>query len=352
MAAASNSPFDASLAALLPLPPPRTPPSEAIHSTLLRLRRLANEALLNPMQPTAAVAHASAVLRDKCTPWLVRLLAVLTEEEPAEEEEEENGRHDDDGPLATAAELLSLLAGRAALDEVDRTWVFDKAGTLVVREMGYGEAGLGFQTWGSGVVLARLLDSGAVPRPPANSQILELGSGTGLAGLVCARLIRQSCSHITLTDFQPAVLTNLLHNTTTNDLTPSASVCKLDWTEGILHPPWPASSNSNSVSDNSNVNPTHQRFHTILASDCAYDTLHAAHLPGIVDAYLAREPDARAYFVLPERPRFEAELEAFLTAMRRDAGIVEVADGCWTMQGDDGCGYHIRCYKRPDRTDI
>ncbi|KAJ3171332.1 hypothetical protein HDU87_008358 [Geranomyces variabilis] len=161
MAAASNASFDARLAALLPLPPPRAPPSPAIRSTLLQLRALANEALLNPMQPTAAIVHASAVLRDKCTPWLVRLLAALTEdgaaEEEEEDEEEEGGRddEDEDGPLATAAELLSLLAGRAALDEVDRTWRFDNAGSLVIREMGYSEAGLGFQTWGSGYVMAR-----------------------------------------------------------------------------------------------------------------------------------------------------------------------------------------------------
>ncbi|KAJ3156954.1 hypothetical protein HDU86_003489 [Geranomyces michiganensis] len=342
-AAAESASFDASLAALLPLPPPRAPPSKAIHSTLLQLRALADDALLNPMQPAAAVAYASAALCDKCTPWLVRLLAALTKEDVGEEED--GDERQDGGVLAIAAELLSVLAGRAALDEVDRTWVFENAGKLVIREMGYGEAGLGFQTWGSGYVLARLLDSGEIPMPPPGSQILELGSGTGLAGLVCARLLAQSCCHITLTDFQPAVLTNLVHNTTANSLAATATVRKLDWIDGILHPPWPVPQSSLLYTDGTNL--PHPRFQTMLVSDCAYDALHAAHIPKIVDVYLEAGPAARVYCVLPERPRFEAELEAFLDAMRREAGVVEVADACRTMAGDDGVNYRILCYSRP-----
>ncbi|TPX59217.1 hypothetical protein PhCBS80983_g02574 [Powellomyces hirtus] len=337
MSTSINS-FNTLVSALLPLPKPRSPPSPTLISTLTSLHSLATTYILNPHQSVATTQHATTELRTRCSPWLVKVLAVLTEEE----EEEEEGGVDAERTVTLAAELLSILAGRAAMTAVEREWVFENAGELSVREMGFGDAGLGFQTWGAGVVLARLLDSGSLPLNNA-SRVLELGSGTGLAGLVCARIGQEAAAkrstdfRITMTDYDSTVLSNLVHNAASNDLTTTVAVHKLDWTDGVM---WDS-------------HPTQQQeYPLIIASDCAYDISHARHIPRVVDSYLAKHtPHARFWCVLPVRNRFDGELEAFVKAMRASSQLVKVADQCRTIVYDDDVEYRVLCYRRPVITD-
>jgi hypothetical protein len=167
--------------------------------------------------------------------------------------------------LEDAASLLALFAGTAASGVFTRTFNFplNIMGYLYNTSLGYynsaekvtvtlrdiplesfDSASVGAQTWGSSCILAEMIaespwDFGIFPRKKttnaANScdedtfRALELGSGTGLASIVLAKVVErirvsfsppgdQSLQHnchtdtIVATDFHPSVIDNLRFN--------------------------------------------------------------------------------------------------------------------------------------------
>lgn len=90
------------------------------------------------------------------------------------------------------------------------------ASPLVVRELSFGEAGLGHLVWDAGVALSIWLQRH--PDFVSGSPVLELGSGVGIAGLSAALA---GASAVRLTDVAPAesnpdVSSNLLANLASN----------------------------------------------------------------------------------------------------------------------------------------
>ncbi|THH04703.1 hypothetical protein EW146_g10113 [Bondarzewia mesenterica] len=106
--------------------------------------------------------------------------------------------------------------------------------------------GCGGVTWPAGEVLARYLARRG-PRALAGKNVLELGSGTGLVGLVAALLGARVC----ITDQAPLI--PLIHrNVALNRLSPSLCIpAELNWGD-----PLPAS--------------LPRPLHLILAADCVY----------------------------------------------------------------------------------
>lgn len=81
--------------------------------------------------------------------------------------------------------------------------------------------------WPSAVALSRWLVSH--PEQVRNKQILELGAGCGLTGLVAAQLVSQEGGFVTLTDFNPVVVKNAQQNIALNGLSGVAKSETLDF---------------------------------------------------------------------------------------------------------------------------
>lgn len=130
---------------------------------------------------------------------------------------------------------------------------------------------------------------------------MELGTGTGLVGLVCAKLGARS---ITLTDYHPSVLATVARNVQENALSISqVTVAKLDWREvdsALLSDP----------------------YDVLIGSDLLYELEHARLLPRVVERFLVRGADRTSgagvfHFMVPLRRTHWEEVEVFEEEMQR-----------------------------------
>ncbi|GMI38307.1 hypothetical protein TeGR_g13431 [Tetraparma gracilis] len=161
------------------------------------------------------------------------------------------------------------------------------------------ELGTGTTVWRAGLQLARLLTS---PSPPSlshlieNKRVLELGSGTGLAGLAAGGA---GASSLLLTDLPP-VLPLLRSNVSRNSFIQTmhgcpVAVASLEWGPGAAPPD----------------------IDVILAADCNYHERHAEPLSRTVADAMTREDGPVGQAVLScERhdPLAHAQLKQLLRA--------------------------------------
>ncbi|KAI9017235.1 hypothetical protein BC832DRAFT_543979 [Gaertneriomyces semiglobifer] len=284
--------------------------TQNLATVLTNIDSLINDYVLNPMCEASLVQRASRDLQKHCSPYLVRVLGRLAEEDGAED------------TMSQISDLLAKLAGRGAMKQLVRKWGFPSkafdVGTVDIWEPSYGECDIGFQTWGAGVVLAKLLVANEIPLTA--SRILELGSGTGLAGIVAARIGRSLHRkfEIVLTDYHPNVLSNLRRNAHANGVDACTLVGMLDWTVGTLE-----FEDTGAQPHDDALTSAKESFEQIIASDFNYEPSHAHLIPAVVARYLSRDENSRFWSVLPVRPRFEAELDAFYVEMNR-RGFVRV----------------------------
>lgn len=155
----------------------------------------------------------------------------------------------------------------------------------------------GFRTWGSAPLLARLLctspDQFFATKSPVPRRILELGSGTGLVGMVVASLLVDQDVSIHLTDFDPIILTNLSHNLSLNpSISPlQVSIMPLDW--------------STFYTSRLDPQPTRPRYYTIFAADVIFEPSHVPWIHATVSALLdfpsSSSPSPTLHLILPLR---------------------------------------------------
>ena len=165
------------------------------------------------------------------------------------------------------------------------------------------ELGTGTTVWRGGLQLARLLTvpSSSLSIPSLshlirNKRVLELGSGTGLAGLAAGGA---GASSLLLTDLPP-VLPLLRSNVSRNSFIQTmqgcpVSVSALEWGPGAAPP----------------------GIDVILAADCCYHARHAAPLSRtVVDAMTRDDGPAERAVLSCERhdPLAHAELKRLLRA--------------------------------------
>ena len=107
---------------------------------------------------------------------------------------------------------------------------------------GNAETNTGFIMWPSAVMLSHHLtqnpeivlgtnSDGDVDTNSPEGNVLELGSGCGLAGLTAATLLENegSTDKVIFTDYNPSVLNNLRKNVELNEFDVDHQVCGLDW---------------------------------------------------------------------------------------------------------------------------
>lgn len=189
---------------------------------------------------------------------------------------------------------------------------------------------VGVQTWAAAIVLSDLLVTrgGDIHERLSSSsssplKVMELGAGTGLVGLVCARLLQRLASpqttphQVILTDYHPLVLANLERNVQANSasqpFTPDVDVT-------TMHLDWSASHDNGYAASQD----------LLVAADVVYSPTHAQWLYTTICALLARNDASRAHILNAKRMqgRFGEWGLVDGTDAAFDAGFV--ADG-WKM---------------------
>ncbi|PWY98495.1 hypothetical protein BCV70DRAFT_201807 [Testicularia cyperi] len=165
-------------------------------------------------------------------------------------------------------------------------------------------AAVGVQTWGSAIIMSDTLvrhpalfhpalsspsapPLDASPTSQSRLEIAELGAGTGLVGMVTAKLL--DClhvpAHLMLTDYHDQVLTNLDHNVRHNfgtllptDSCVSVRVERLDWQH--LHQELLLGAPSQ-----------RKRYDLLLLADVVYAPEHAAWIHSSISTLLKKPQD-------------------------------------------------------------
>jgi predicted nicotinamide N-methyase len=131
-----------------------------------------------------------------------------------------------------------------------------------------------------------LLQQNSIPNI-ADYRILELGTGTGMVGLICDHL---GAAEIHVTDYHPRVLENVAYNIQLNQS--KAQVSKLDFIQVAQGeaPEW-----------------EHVQYDIVIASDLLYEMDHAEHLPLAVNKLMKDV----FYFMIPLRDTHWEEVNHF-----------------------------------------
>lgn len=155
---------------------------------------------------------------------------------------------------------------------------------ILLREPSLTSDNLGLKTWGSSFILGTRL-AGDKDNKYLEGSVLELGSGTGLVGMVACRLGYDT----TLTDLNE-ILPNLKANAELNGIS-NCDVAELDW-----------SNPSDFLSARGHVT-----FNTIILSDPLYSSKHPQWIVNMINQFLSPEGSARVLLQLPIRRNFENE---------------------------------------------
>ncbi|WFC96707.1 hypothetical protein MBRA1_003370 [Malassezia brasiliensis] len=268
------------------------------------------------------------------------------------------------------AELLVHLAGQSAAGARQCTYRFfaraahadDAVATVHIRDIALTDDALGGRTWGAAPYLARrLLQHYAAHAPTA---VLELGAGTGLAGLALHAFVRTQhgrAPRTVLTDHHAVVLHNLAHNAAANADT-TCTVAHLDWQHVYEQEAGTSSAYTSTAQTVPAANdaavrafaavPRDARFDVLIAADCIYDVAHAAWIAAVTRRHLAHTgtPTPALHLLVPVRPTHTAELQAVYDVLGaaplrivRDTPVVGTDDfGPATMRARTARALHGR----------
>jgi len=264
-----------------------------------------------------------------CIPWLVNQLNKVMFLENGEEE------------IDAISELISEINGFGTSKPSEKEWKFKTATIKIVEDSSKG--GIGGMIWNSSVVFASLIDEGKIVMNP-NSYVLELGCGTGLSGLMCAKL---NPKHVILSDFDEVVIDNAKRNIEVNDSSHNMSTYQVDWNDYMDINPEEVleflKNNNVELDEEGRFLYKEKRiykpytFNTVIAADVLYDFKHAYMVPKVINYFLEQDlasPEEKAkdaeavkdkpwyyrnpiiFVVVPIRYRFENEIPEFENNMK------------------------------------
>lgn len=164
---------------------------------------------------------------------------------------------------------------------------------------------LSLSTWGASFILANHLHQISIP---AQSEVLELGAGTGLVGLSAAALWK---ANVVLTDL-PAIVPGLEANVSLNDALlrkkgSTARAGSLDWTKpGKI-----------TLSDSREIHQSDpsRKPNVILAADTIYDEDHPELLCNTISQWLAPDAESRVILCYPLRMAYIDHVRDFWERM-------------------------------------
>ncbi|ODV79742.1 uncharacterized protein CANTADRAFT_89375 [Suhomyces tanzawaensis NRRL Y-17324] len=211
---------------------------------------------------------------------------------------------------------------KIAIANLDKYFSSESGPYIKLKEPSLTSDNLGLKTWGSSLILANRLVNN--DKDYILGEVLELGSGTGLVGIVSSILGHNT----TLTDL-PEITPNLKVNVDLNNILHS-QVHDLDWTDP-----------SSFVQKMGNIT-----YHTILISDPIYSSKHPYWVVNMINQFLSRDKSARVLIQLPLRPKFENERETLWKLFDENGYIEEEKE---IEDGYDDFGEMKFCFKKYTR---
>lgn len=193
-----------------------------------------------------------------------------------------------------ASMRISENCGRTALPSMSRQFSFENLSKgIEIYEPSLTADNLGWKTWGSSFILSqKLINIVAHFQPTKMERALELGSGTGLAGM--SWLIKwieihgNSNIEMFFTDLKD-IVPNLAKNVEINGLSDNSIVDTLDWT----HP----HSFTNKYSG--------EKFDVIIVSDPIYSPNHPKLVVDVISSLLS--PSGVCHLEIPLREKYAEE---------------------------------------------
>ncbi|CCE91778.1 S-adenosylmethionine-dependent methyltransferase TDEL_0D01940 [Torulaspora delbrueckii] len=184
--------------------------------------------------------------------------------------------------------------GRTAQPAMSRKFTFEGLPSPIeIYEPSLTADNLGWKTWGASFILSqKLINVLAESTFNFKPRVLELGSGTGLAGIswLCKWVQKYGNGHteIFLTDL-PVIVANLQKNVEVNKVESFATVSALDWTDPTDF--------INSYTDD--------EFDILIVSDPIYSPNHPELVVNMIKKFLSSQ--GQCYLEIPLRPRYAAE---------------------------------------------
>ncbi|KAJ7336802.1 hypothetical protein DFH08DRAFT_749076 [Mycena albidolilacea] len=256
-----------------------------------------------------------------------------------------------DSVISRAASLLANCGGASSAGAITRTLSFPSARgpiSITLRDIPLENgdiASVGAQTWGGACVLSELIASHPADfglLPACTLRALELGAGTGLAGLMLAK-VAQSMDvgvEVVSTDFYPSVLTNLAGNIAvafpfpTQDQDQQRSSTSISVSSHFLD--WSALPSHGDDSEP----PLDAPFDVILGADVVYEPDHTPWIHACVSRFLRRDKTSQFHLVLPLRRTHTFESDSVeraftlpttqvpaLTILSRETIVCDAEDG-------------------------
>ncbi|RFU34818.1 hypothetical protein B7463_g1564, partial [Scytalidium lignicola] len=218
--------------------------------------------------------------------------------------------------LELASKRLAERCGRTAMPEMSRIWTIPATSTCPELKFDINEPALtgdnlGFKTWGTAFSLTKRLEwlgeqyLSHLLQSDKSSNVLEIGSGTGLVGIGAAAIWK---CHVVVTDL-PEILSNLQFNVKKN----VGIVCQqggsldceaLDW----MNPPETLAGSKCG------------KFEIILASDPIYDEEHPELVANMITRYQLRDPNSRAIVAVPLRDKATVKMAQKLVHHMNESG--------------------------------
>lgn len=255
-----------------------------------------------------------------------------------------------------ASKRIAEKCGRTAMPEMIRKWTIPSSDLhskfdIILREPSLTGDNLGLKTWATSFVISKQIgqlghnyflhllgplggseksiDHIALQR---KIRVLELGSGTGLLGMVTAAVWGVSVLSTDLEDIQENLRYNIQMNHDTISKVSNGSVTSevLDWREP----------------EKAFAEP--RDFELILAADPLYDDFHPLALAKTINFFLKKNSKSRLLVAIPLRDKYTAELSQELKRqlLMRHFQTVNIdlrlsQDDDWTGSQNNSESFHI-----------
>jgi predicted nicotinamide N-methyase len=242
---------------------------------------------------------------------------------------------------------LSERSGRSAMPAMSRKFRIPKRSgrvDLSIHEPALTEDNLGLKTWAASYMLSKRLHTFKLPQV---TDMLELGSGTGLVGIAAAAVFGCSVLLTDLAEITPNLSRNVEDSrATVRECGGSLDCGILDWSKPHSYRPFLSASGLAEGTETGSQPDSVRKYPVILAADSLYSPEHPRLLVQTIEAWLSPEVTSRVIVEFPIREAYRPELSDFKRRMD-SIGLAILEEGEETGYDDwasEGGRSEVRCW--------